>query len=170
VPTLWDRFTAKVVSNDSTGIGIDLATRFRHLADGPAGGPVDTYPAALRDRIDDLDRWLRPAVNEGAGAAARGSRPARDNLLEAFELLDARLSHADHLIGDQLTEADIRLWVTLVRYDAGPNARRRINPGLHVYPHLWRYARALYRLPAFRSTTDFAAFTTPGAEPPDWDR
>jgi len=46
-----------------------------------------------------------------------------------------------------------------VRYDVGPNARRGINPGLHVYPHLWRYARNLYQIPAFRDTTDFAAFT-----------
>lgn len=164
VPTLWDRFTARVVSNECTGIGIDLATRFRHLANDP----VDTYPVALRDRIDALDRWLRPAVNEGAGAAARGSRSARAGLLEAFEQLDAWLSRADHLVGGVLTEADIRLWVTLVRYDVGPNAHRTINPGLHVYPHLWRYARTLYRIPAFRDTTDFAAFTAPGARPPDW--
>jgi putative glutathione S-transferase len=164
VPTLWDRFTSRVVSNECTGIGVDLATRFRHLADGP----VDTYPAALRDRIDQLDRWLRPAVNEGVGAAARGSRAARQRLLEAFEMLDARLAHADHLVGGVLTEADVRLWVTLARYDVGPNARRAINPGLHVYPHLWRYARTLYRLPAFRDTTDFAAFAAPGATLPDW--
>jgi putative glutathione S-transferase len=164
VPTLWDRFTCRVVSNECTGIGIDLATRFRHLA----ADPVDTYPAALRDRIDRLDRWLRPAVSEGVGAAARGSRPARQRLLEAFEMLDARLAHADYLVGGVLTEADVRLWVTLARYDAGPNARRTINPGLHVYPHLWRYARALLRIPAFRDTTDFAAFTAPGAYLPDW--
>ncbi|GIE98864.1 glutathione S-transferase C-terminal domain-containing protein [Paractinoplanes rishiriensis] len=159
VPTLWDRFSARVVSNDVTTIGIDLATRFRHLADNP----VDTYPEHLRDRIDALDRWLRPAVNEGVTAAAEGKRSARANLLEAFEQIDAHLSRTDYLLGDVLTEADIRLWVTLVRYDAGPNARRTINPGLHVYPHLWRYAHNLHELPAFRDTTDFASFTAPGA-------
>ena len=164
VPTLWDRFTAKVVSNECGAIGVDLATRFRHLA----ADPVDTYPEPLRDRIDELDRWLRPAVNEGAGAAARGSEPARSALLDAFELLDARLAVADHLVGDVLTEADIRLWVTLVRYDAAANARRTINPGLHVYPHLWRYARRLYQIPAFRDTTDFAAFAAPGTDLSAW--
>jgi putative glutathione S-transferase len=166
VPTLWDRVRSRVVSNDATGIGVDLATRFRHLA-GPSA--VDTYPVALRSRIDDLDRWLRPAVNEAAGPAGRGSGAARHALLDAFEELDTRLAHADHLVGDVLTEADIRLWVTLVRYDVGPNARRTINAGLHVYPHLWRYARRLYRIPAFRATTDFGAFTAPGARPADWD-
>jgi putative glutathione S-transferase len=164
VPTLWDRFGSRVVSNDTTAIGIDLATRFRHLADSP----VDTYPTALRDRIDAFDRWLRPAVNEGVSRAARGDHTARQTLLEAFEQLDARLSADDYLIGGVLTEADVRLWVTLVRYDAGPNARRIINPGLHVYPHLWRYARRLLGIPAFRDTTDFTAFTTPGAALPDW--
>jgi putative glutathione S-transferase len=154
----------RVVSNECTGIGIDLATRFRHLANDP----VDTYPVALRGRIDALDRRLRPTVNEGVGAAARGSRSARGALLEAFEQIDSRLAHADYLVGDVLTEADIRLWVTLVRYDVGPNATRAVNPGLHVYPHLWRYARRLYRIPAFRDTTDFDAFTAPGAERPDW--
>ncbi|MBM2616576.1 glutathione S-transferase C-terminal domain-containing protein [Actinoplanes sp. LDG1-06] len=164
VPTLWDRFTTRVVSNEATGIGIDLATRFRHLA----GNPVDTYPEHLRGPIDELDRWLRPAVNEGVGAAAREPGHARTALLDAFELLDARLSRSDFLVGGVLTEADIRLWVTLVRYDVGPNALRTINPGLHVYPHLWRYARRLYAVPAFRDTTEFAAFTRPGAIRPDW--
>ena len=164
VPTLWDRFTAQVVSNEARGIGVDLATGFRHLAHDP----VDTYPAGLRDGIDELDRWLRPAVNEGVAAAARGSQAARATLLDAFELLDARLAHSPFLIGDTLTEADIRLWVTLVRYDVGPNARRTINAGLHVYPHLWRYARTLYQIPAFHQTTDFAAFTRPRTEVPDW--
>jgi glutathionyl-hydroquinone reductase len=164
VPTLWDRYGAQVVSNDYHGIGIDLATRFRHLADPVA----DTYPPALADRIEELDRWLGPAVNHGVAAAARGDDAARTALLDAFELLDARLARSRHLLGDALTQADVRLWVTLVRYDAGPNARRGINPGLHVYPHLWAYARDLYTNPAFFSTTDFDSFTQPGADVPDW--
>jgi putative glutathione S-transferase len=154
VPTLWDRFGSRVVSNDYRGIGIDLATRFRHLAE-PV---IDTYPAALADRIEELDRWLGPAVNRWTDAGA---------LLDAFELLDARLARTRFLLGDDApTEADIRLWVALVRYDAGPNAGHRINPGLHVYPHLWAYARDLYAIPVFRDTTHFAAFTRPGSSAP----
>jgi putative glutathione S-transferase len=163
VPALWDRLTTTVVSADCHGIGIDLATRFRHLA-RPV---VDTYPVAIADRIEELDRWIGPAVNHGVAAADRPG-PARSVLLEAFEQLDARLHRSRYLLGDALTKADIRLWVTLVRYDLGPNARRRINPGPHVYPHLWAYARDLYAIPAFRDSTDFAAFTRPGARMPDW--
>jgi putative glutathione S-transferase len=164
VPALWDRAGSRLVSNDCRGIGVDLATGFQHLAT-PL---VRTYPAALRERIEELDRWLGPAVNHGVAAADR-SAPAREALLEAFEQLDGRLARSRYLLGDELTEADIRLWVTLVRYDVGANAFRAINPGLHVYPHLWSYARALYRIPAFRDTTDFAMFTRPGATVPDWD-
>ena len=164
VPALWDRLTATVASNDYRGIGIDLATRFRHLAD-----PVmDTYPAEHRDEIEELDSWVGPAVNSGAGTAA-GDEGARTTLLAAFARLDERLAGSRYLIGDRATEADVRLWVTLVRYDVGVNARRAVNPGLHVYPHLWAYARDLYRLPAFRDTTDVTAFSVPGARRPDWD-
>ena len=164
VPALWDRAGARLVSNDCHGIGIDLATRFRHLAT-PL---VETYPEALREQIEELDRWLGPAVNHGVMAAGRPG-PAREALLDAFEQLDGRLARSRYLLGEQLTEADIRLWVTLVRYDVGANATRTINPGLHVYPHLWSYARDLYAIPAFRDTTDFAAFQRPGATLPDWD-
>ncbi|RZU54364.1 putative glutathione S-transferase [Krasilnikovia cinnamomea] len=163
VPALWDRLSCRVVSDDARAIGIDLATRFAHL-----GRPVvETYPAAARDRIEDVDRRLGATVRRGV--AVRASAAERTALLEAFELLDARLARSRFLLGRVLTDADIRLWVTLVRYDAGPNAARTINPGLHVYPHLWAYARDLYALPAFRRTTDFAAFTAPDARLPDWN-
>jgi putative glutathione S-transferase len=155
VPTLWDRFHAVVVSNDYTGIEIDLATRFRHLAP-PA---TDLYPEPLQDQIDALDARLAPAL---AHDADRGLR------LETYEQLDARLTHHRYLTGDRLTLADVRLWVTLARYDVGVNAHRTINPGLHVFPHLWAYARTLYAVPAFRYTTDFAAFAVPGARVPNW--
>jgi putative glutathione S-transferase len=164
VPALWDRATGRLVSNDCTGIGLDLATRFEHLA-APVVRP---YPEPLRDRIDELDRWLGPAVNQGVGAAGSPG-PARQALLAAFAELDDRLAGSRYLLGDEPTEADVRLWVTLVRYDVGANAGRTINPGLHVYPRLWSYARDLYRIPAFRDTTDFASFTRPGAQMPDWD-
>lgn len=160
VPTLWDRETNRIVSNEFVGIGIDIATQF--------SSGVDTYPESLRERIEELDGWLGPAVNRGAGAA--GTDPAaRETLVDAFAELDARLATSRFLLGSQLTEADVRLWVTLVRYDAGPNAARTINPGLPEYPHLWAYARELYQIPAFRRSTDFASFTRPGATVPDWD-
>ncbi|WP_163507360.1 glutathione S-transferase C-terminal domain-containing protein [Fodinicola acaciae] len=163
VPTLWDRQTGRIVSNDFAGIGVDIATRFAEFSNG-----ANTYPAALRDQIEELDGWLGAAVNRGAGAAA-ADPAARAALLDAFAELDARLAKSRYLLGSRLTEADVRLWVTLVRYDAGPNAERTINPGLPEYPHLWAYARELYQIPAFGRSTDFASFSRPGATVPDWD-
>jgi putative glutathione S-transferase len=168
VPTLWDRARGVVVSNQFRTIGIDFATRFRHLAT-PV---VCTYPARLAGEIEELDAWLGPAVNHGAHTAAGtddAARQARTTLRRAFAELDARLATSRYLLGNVLTEADVRLWVTLVRFDAGPNAGRDIVDGLHEYPNLWAYARDLYSLPAFRESTDFTSFTRPGGVVAGWD-
>jgi glutathionyl-hydroquinone reductase len=166
VPTLWDRATGTVVSNEFRTMGIDLATRFRALAD-PV---IETYPADLADEIEELDSWIGPAVNRGAHAA-RGAGPqaeqARTTLHDAFARLDERLATRRYLLGDRLTEADIRLFVTLVRYDAGAvdsTTHRRLD----AYPHLWAYARDLYAVPAFRTTTWFPSFSTPSATEQAW--
>ncbi|GGM21875.1 glutathione S-transferase C-terminal domain-containing protein [Dactylosporangium sucinum] len=151
VPTLWDRATGRVLSNEYKTLGIDLATRFRSIA-APA---VDTYPEALRDEIEALDEWLNPAVNHGAHKAATDPE-ARTALLDAFATLDERLSTRRYLTGPGITQADVRLWVTLARY----------GEGLADYPHLWAYARDLYTVPAFRDTTDFSTFGTPNVL--DW--
>jgi putative glutathione S-transferase len=160
---LWDRPAGRIVSNDPATIDIDLATRFRDWAT-PG---VDTYPIALRPAIDDLNRRIGPAVNQRVGRAVYDPTTA-DRLLAAFRDLNARLAHHRYLLGDSITVADTRLWVTLVRYDAGPNAHGAIGPKLSAYQHLWRYARELYSQPAFRHTTDLAAFTAPFADVPDW--
>jgi putative glutathione S-transferase len=169
VPTLWDRETGRVLSNDFTTMGIDVATQFRSWSTG-----APTYPAAQQGQIEELDRWLGPAVNQGVGIAA-GSSPAaiaaRGRLLDTFSALDERLSTQRHLISDTPTptEADVRLWVSLVRYDAQTNASGIIGASLSDYPNLWAYARDLYQRPAFRETTRFASFTRPGAVQLDWN-
>ncbi|WP_157751667.1 glutathione S-transferase C-terminal domain-containing protein [Actinoplanes derwentensis] len=164
VPARWGRLSSRVVSTDATGIAIGLATRFRHLTTDA----VDTYPPDLRTEIERLDEWIGPAVNINV-SQARTDPTARAALLEAFALLDNRLAHTDFLIGGALTEADIRLWVTLVRFDVTVDFDRTLSAGLHTYPNLWRYARRLYRRPAFADTTRFASFTTPGATIPPWN-
>ncbi|MFC4043511.1 glutathione S-transferase C-terminal domain-containing protein [Dactylosporangium siamense] len=146
VPTLWDRGTAQVVSNDFKGIGIDFATRFRHVAT-PV---IDTYPEAHREEIEQLDAWLNPAVNRGA--------PGSTAFLDALGTLDERLATRRYLLGPAITEADIRLYVTLVRLELR----------LADFPHLWDYARDLYTVPAFRDTTDFTTYGQAG-ELLDWD-
>lgn len=164
VPTLWDRQSGRVVSNQFTTMGIDLATQFRHLA-SPV---IDTYPADLAADIEELDGWIGPDVNRGvavAGGEGPAAEDARVRLLTAFAALDDRLSTNRYLLGDRLTEADIRLLVTLVRYDLGANAGNRINAGLRAFEHLWAYARDLYAIDAFRRTSDFRTYGSLAA----WD-
>ena len=164
VPTLWDTQTNRIVSNDYRTLGIDIATEFTALR-WPG---IDTYPAELRDEIEELDSWVGPAVNKGVGRAA-GEGPdaehARTQLLAALARLDERLSDRRFLVGRGLTEADLRLWVTLVRYDVQANASGLVGPPLSAYPHLARYAAWLAELPTFRATTRWASFSAPGAEP-----
>jgi glutathionyl-hydroquinone reductase len=164
VPTLWDRTTGTVASNQYTTIGIDLAIGFGALATPR----LETYPADLAADIEALDEWLGPIVNQGANRAGSDAA-ARDALHAAFAELDARLADDRFLLGERLTEADIRLFVTLVRFDAGVNADGAAGRRLDGYPNLWAYARDLYATPGFRETTRFDSFTRPGATLPDWD-
>ncbi|KPM52411.1 glutathione S-transferase [Frankia sp. R43] len=162
VPTLWDRQTGRVVSNDFVTLGLDLATQFGAWSNG-----TDTYPEHLRAEIAELDSWIGPQVNHGVHRAARDTA-IRATLLSAFARLEERLADTDHLAGGQLTEADVRLWVSLVRY-RGRTGDLAVLPPLSDFPRLWSYARALYRLPAFRATTDFTTFTDPSALLPGWE-
>jgi putative glutathione S-transferase len=167
VPVLWDKVRGRIVSNDYATIDADLATQFAKWGNG-----TDTYPTELQPAIDQLDAWLGPAINQGVGPASGAGEAAdvaREKLLAAFTELDGRLSDRRYLLGDRLTLADVRLWVSLVRYDAEADASRRRTPVLSEYPQLWAYARDIYRVPAFRQTTDFAAFAASGATIPDWD-
>ena len=167
VPTLWDRVSGRVVSNTFGDIPLDLATAFDPWARG-----VDTYPAALRPAIDALNERLLVAVNHGVSTAA-GSGPqaqaAAELLHTALAELDERLTTSRYLHGEAVTESDVRLWVTLVRFDVTYNADGRLGRRLTDYPNLWAYARDLYQQPAFGDSTDFSTFARLGAAVPDWD-
>jgi glutathionyl-hydroquinone reductase len=161
VPTLWDGATRQVVSNDHSTLEIDLATELR---DWSTTG-LELYPAQLRDEIDELDRRLGPAVNQGVYQAFGGgneAEPARAILHDALGRLDRRLGASRYLLGDRLTLADVRLWVTLVRYDVPAGGVRRIGGELSQYRSLWAYAQDLYQHEAFHRTTDPNALQ-PGA-------
>jgi putative glutathione S-transferase len=159
-PTLWDTKTNRVVSNDHRTLAIDIATQFP----GFRYPGIDTYPVGHRDEIEELDRWVGPSVNVGlerAGGDGPVAARARDDLHAAFRRLDVRLIDGGFLVGRGLTEADIRLWVSLARYDV-QRVDERLGPPLTSYPHLARYAAYLAELPAFRATippTDVALAT-----------
>jgi putative glutathione S-transferase len=158
VPLLWDKATGRIVSNNFPDISIDLGTRFREWAADPG---VDLYPEGLRTQIDELNERVYTDVNNGVYRCGFApSQEAYDRAVGALfarlDELEARLADRRYLFGEQITEADVRLWVTLVRFDAVyvthfmANLRRLVD-----YPNLWAYARDLYREPAFGGTTNF---------------
>jgi putative glutathione S-transferase len=161
VPVLWDRHTGKIVSNNYPDITIDLGTQFGAWAD--AG--VDLYPDAMRADIDALNERVYEAVNDGpyrvAGALTQDEYEGlRQRMIAALDELEERLAGGRFLFGDRITEADVRLWPTLARFDLMYNPLARISARpLADYPQLWGYARDLYQRPAFRETTDFASFS-----------
>jgi glutathionyl-hydroquinone reductase len=156
VPVFWDTTTGRIVSNNFPDITLDLATAFRQWAD-PA---VDTYPEALRPQIDALNERIYEYVNNGVYKSGFApSQQAYDTavtaLFEVLDELDARLADRRYLFGDAITESDIRLWVTLVRFDAVYALHFKCNlRRIADYPNLWPYARDLFQHPAFGGTTD----------------
>jgi glutathione S-transferase/putative glutathione S-transferase len=160
VPVLWDRETGKIVSNNFPDITIDLGAAFARWA----RSPVDLYPEPLRAQIDALNSDVYQTLNNGpyrvAGAATQQDyEDLRHQMIATMEELDARLANRRFLFGGQLTEADVRLWPTLARFDAGYNPMAGVSERpLTAFGNLWGYARDLYQLPAFRETTDFASF------------
>jgi glutathionyl-hydroquinone reductase len=160
VPVLWDRVTGKIVSNNFPDITIDLGSAFGAWADGS----VELYPEPLRAEIDELNERVYQTVNDGpyrvAGAATQADyERLRQAMIATLEELDRRLAGRRLLFGSQITEADVRLWPTLARFDAGYNPMAGVSERpLTDFPNLWAYARDLYQRPAFRDTTDFTSF------------
>jgi glutathionyl-hydroquinone reductase len=160
VPVLWDRQTRTIVSNNFPDMTIDLGSEFGAWAEPR----VHLYPAALRGEIDSLNAQVYETVNNGpyrvAGAASREDYTAlRRAMIAMMEALDERLANRRYLFGSQLTEADIRLWPTLARFDTGYNPLAGVTERrLTDFANLWGYTRDLYQQPAFRETTDFASF------------
>ena len=157
VPVLWDKQAGRIVSNYFPTITIDMETQFGAWAD-PA---VDLYPERLRPEIDAINEVVYETVNNGVYRSGfAGSQEQYHKAVTAvFATLDQladRLARQRYLLGDALTEADIRLWVTLARFDAVYYSHFKTNiRRITDYPSLWGYARDLYAIPAFRETTNF---------------
>jgi glutathionyl-hydroquinone reductase len=158
VPCIWDRQTGRLVTNNYPDITIDFETQF--TAFHRPGAP-DLYPEALRPEIDEVNELVYREVNNGVYRAGFATSQAAyeaavDALFARLDWLDARLAGQRYLVGGQLTEADIRLFTTLARFDAvyvghfKCNLRRLVD-----YPNLWAYARDLYQRPGFGETVDF---------------
>lgn len=157
LPCVWDRATRRIVSNDFTQITLMMETAFRTYH---RPGAPDLYPPELRQQIDAVNTLVHVHVNEGvyrAGlATTQGTyESAYDALFTTLDALEEKLTRHRYLVGDRLTEADIRLFPTLFRFDAVYYGLFRCNHRRLVdYPNLWAYARDLYQRTGFHDTSD----------------
>lgn len=160
VPVLWDKQRRRIVSNNFPDITQDLNAQFNEWARFPER---DLYPTALRHKIDELNAVIGPRLNHGvygAGFAASQAEyeSAYSTVFAELDRLEALLQQGGpYLLGENLTEADVRLWVTLIRFDPVYFGHFKLNrQTLTAFPALWEYTRRLYAHPAFASTTDFS--------------
>ena len=158
VPAIVDVPTGGVVTNDFPQMTLDLATEWTaHHRDGAP----DLFPEAHRDEILEMSDSFYEDVNNGvykcgfAGTQAAYAQ-AYDALFARLDELSERLSTQRYLVGDTITEADVRLWTTLARFDAVYHGHFKTNRSkLTEMPVLWAYARDLFQTPGFGDTQDF---------------
>lgn len=154
VPVLWDKATDTIVNNESSEIIRMLGTAFDELT----GNTLDLYPEAHRDEIDRWNEKIFSGFNNGVyrSGFARTQAAYEEAVGEVFETLDAleaQLSGQRYLCGDVPTEADWRLFPTLVRFDVAYHSAFRCNRQRIVdYPNLWAYTRDLYQQPGVAET------------------
>ena len=160
VPCVVDLKTNKVVNNDYFNLTRYWETKWTKFH---KEGAPDLYPVELRDEIDKFNDDLFDKVNNGvykAGFATsqEAYSDAVINVFKKFDELEERLEHSRYLFGDKITEADVRLYVTLARFDIAYYNAFKVNlKTLKEYKNLWAYARDLYQTPGFGDTTNFDA-------------
>ena len=157
VPVLWDTRTHTIVNNESS----EIIRMFNSAFDAWGDAGLDLYPADLRGEIDALNETVFQKVNNGVyrvgfATSQAAYEEAFDELFATLDELEARLARQRYLLGDRMSEADWRLFTTLLRFDPvyyghfKCNLRRLID-----FPHLWAYTRELYQVPGVAETVNF---------------
>ena len=159
VPAIVDVPSGAVVTNDFAQLTLDLGSQWRALH---RDGAPDLSPEPLRDEMTQLMRWVYTEVNNGVYRCGfAGTQQAYDEaygrLFTALGELEQRLAGRRYLVGETITEADVRLFTTLVRFDAVYHGHFKCNrQKLTELPVLWAYARDLFQTPGFGDTVDFS--------------
>ena len=158
VPVLWDRARGRIVSNESS----EIIRMFNSAFDAITGNQRDFWPEALREAIEPINARIYSGFNNGVYKAgfARSQQAYDDAVAGVFDTLDwleDHLSGNRYLMGETLTEADWRLFPTLMRFDLVYHTHFKCNrKWLREYPKLWAYTRELYQMPGIAGTTDLA--------------
>lgn len=156
VPVLWDTQTGTIVSNESS----EIIRMFNSAFDGLTGSPIDFYPDHLRAEIDAVNNIVYHKINNGVYKAGFATSPeaykdAVEQLFGALDQMETRLSDNPFLTGKTLTEADWRLFVTLIRFDAVYVGHFKCNiRRIADYDNLFNYLKALYQAPYIAKTVN----------------
>ncbi|MFA7552643.1 MAG: glutathione S-transferase family protein [Spongiibacteraceae bacterium] len=158
VPMLWDKQQQVVVSNESA----EIIRMFNSAFDGITGNTLDFYPEQFRGQIDELNAMVYSAINNGvyrAGFATsqQAYEKAYTELFDALDVIDCRLAKQRYLLGEAITEADWRLFTTLIRFDAVYFGHFKTNrQRISDYACLSQYLRDLYQQPGIAETVNMA--------------
>ena len=157
VPILWDHHTQTIVNNELA----DIIRMFGSAFDQAGAKPGDYYPQALRSEVDAVNQRVYDTLNNGVYKSGFATTQAAYEaavvpLFDTLDWLEDRLSRSRFLCGDLLTEADIRLFTTLVRFDAVYHGHFKCNIRRIVdYRHLWGYTRDIFQISDVAPTVDF---------------
>jgi glutathionyl-hydroquinone reductase len=157
VTVLWDKVSGKIVSNESS----EILRMFNSAFDGVGAAPGDYTPAADLAEIDAVNARIYATINNGVYRAGFAKTQAAyeaavTELFQTLDWLETRLTHQRYLVGGMLTEADVRLFTTLLRFDPVYHGHFKCNlRSLREYPALWAFTRDLFQHPAIRPTVDF---------------
>ena len=156
VPVLWDRETRTIVNNESSEIIRMLDSEFDEFGDAA----VDLYPEALRSAIDPINAFTYETINDGVyrcgfARSQQAYEASFRRLFAALDEIEQRLGRQRYLVGDRFTEADLRLFPTLVRFDAVYYSHFKCNlRRIADYHHLSNYLREIYQIPGVAETVD----------------
>ncbi|XP_033740534.1 glutathionyl-hydroquinone reductase YqjG-like [Pecten maximus] len=165
VPVLWDKQKKTIVNNESSEIIQMLNSEFNAYCANEEQKKLDFYPKTLQKDIDGVNEWIYPMVNNGVyrSGFARTQEAYDVAVRELFQGLDKVediLSKTRYLAGKELTEADIRLFTTLIRFDLVYVGHFKCNKKRIVdYPNMWGYLRELYQIPGVADTVNFEHIT-----------
>lgn len=157
VPILWDKQTNTIVSNESSEIIRMFNSAFNEIT----GNDLDFWPKESREAIEQVNERIYSDINNGVYKSGFATTQAAyddavTTLFNALDWVEERLETHRYLIGDQLTEADWRLFTTLVRFDSVYVLHFKCNKKRLIdYPNLWAYARELFQYSGVEQTTDF---------------
>ncbi|KAF3487580.1 hypothetical protein F2Q69_00057083 [Brassica cretica] len=157
VPVLWDKKLKTVVNNESAEIIRMFNTEFNHIAGNP---DLDLYPSHLQAKIDEANEWIYSGINNGVYRCgfAKKQEPYEEAVQQVYEALDRCeeiLGKHRYICGDTLTETDIRLFVTLIRFDEVYAVHFKCNKKLlREYPNLFNYTKDIFQVPGMSSTVN----------------